>query len=50
MENLNFTWNITEYKNDSMLIKLSFFNPYAISPLTIYDKLVLHIKENAINE
>ena len=33
MSFLNFTWNVTEYKLDFMMIKLKFVNPYEISPL-----------------
>lgn len=33
MSFLNFTWNVTEYKLDFMIIKLQFVNPYEISPL-----------------
>ena len=43
LSHLNFTFNITEYKDDYMQIKLNFTDPYAISPLEQQDKLVWHV-------
>jgi hypothetical protein len=43
MAHLNFTFNITEFKQDYMHIKLNFTDPYAISPLEQQDRLVWHV-------
>lgn len=45
MEWLNFTWNVTEYDNNTMNIKLWFKHPVQISPNKPPDQLVFHIKE-----
>ena len=43
ISHLNFTFNITEYNQDYMLIKLNFTDPYAISPLEQQDRFVWHV-------
>lgn len=42
---LNFTWNITHFEKDKMVVKLIFNNPEEISPLIEQDKIVFHILE-----
>jgi hypothetical protein len=43
MSHLNFTFKVTEYNKDLMIIKLNFTNPLAISPLKQQDRLVWHV-------
>lgn len=42
---LNFTWNVREFNDKVMRIKLNFTNAPAISPYLRYDKLVVKIKD-----
>ena len=43
MSTLNFTWNVTSYERDQMIIALNFNNPEVISPLIDQDMFVFHI-------
>ena len=43
MSRLNFTWNVTSYIKDIMIITLKFNNPLSISPMIQKDKIVFHI-------
>ena len=45
--NLNFTWEVVDYKKDRMLFQLKFEHALWISPKTSRDDLVVHIRSNA---
>ena len=45
---LNFTWETQSYKGELLTIQLDFehpYDPYDISMTTIYDQLVVNLKE-----
>ena len=44
--NLNLTWNVDSFKNDSMTINLLFNNPLEISSNLELDKLVISFKKS----
>ena len=45
--NLNLTWEVIEFNNTRMLIKVRFLNPVQISPKADRDTLMVHIYENS---
>jgi len=49
LDSLNFTFNVTQYELDYMLIKLNFADALQISPMTMQDSLVFHVKHLGFN-
>jgi hypothetical protein len=45
LSTVNFTWSCTKLVNNKMEFKLTFPNPYEISPLSDQDKFIFYIKE-----
>ena len=44
---VNFTWYSISFENDTWEIQLNFSDPHMISPEIVYDRIVVHIFENA---
>lgn len=45
LQKLNFTWNATNYQNNTLKLKLNFSNPVWVTPEFRFDKFVFHIKK-----
>ena len=45
LTNLNFTWDVTSYHGRKLYIKCNFFSPPSISPESVFDNMVFHIKD-----
>jgi len=45
LSQLNFTWNVTEYADDELRIKLNFTKALSISPMLVQDRLIFHVKD-----
>jgi len=45
--NLNFTWNVTNFEDDTLEIAMIFDNPLEISSYEIQDELYIYFTEDA---
>jgi len=43
---LNLTWVVDSFKNDTMILNLSFSNPFEISPGILQDQLIIIFKQS----
>ena len=46
LQQLNLTWETKNYTSDTLNIKIHFNNASYISPMSVYDTLVVWINEN----